>query len=535
MHRDDMIAHIQDTASWEVVIIGGGATGLGVAIDAASRGYDTLLLEMSDFAKATSSRSTKLVHGGVRYLEQGNVSLVLEALRERKRLRSNAPHLVSDAPFVVPTYRWWEKPYYGIGLKVYDLLAGAWGFGGDSGFGVSRLLSRPEALSRIPTVNPNGLSGGVLYHDGQFDDARLAINMAQTAAKHGAALVNYMKVTDLTKHNGRITGVVARDLERGEEHQIRADVVVNATGIFSDDIRQMDDANAPGRMRPSQGIHVVVDREYLPGDSAIMIPKTDDGRILFAVPWHDVVIVGTTDTPIDGPSLEPRPLREEVDFVMEHMQRYLRPAPSREDVRSIFTGIRPLVSASDTGDTSKISRDHQISVSDDGLLTIAGGKWTTNRSMAEDTVDRAIDVADLPPRPCTTHDLKLHGYHEQPGDLGTLGVYGSDATALRQLIASNEAYTERLHPEYPIQAGQVVWAARHEMARTVDDVLARRTRMLLRDARASIDMAPAVAELLADELGRDAEWQDDEVRTYRSIAKRYLPDCAAKAAVSSSA
>ena len=535
MNRDDMLARIQKGATWDIVIVGGGATGLGVAIDAASRGFDTLLLEMSDFAKATSSRSTKLVHGGVRYLQQGNISLVLEALQERKRLHANAPHLVSDAPFVVPTYRWWEKPYYGIGLKVYDLLAGAWGFGSDSGFGVSRLLSRTEALSRIPTVNPNGLNGGVLYHDGQFDDARLAVNMAQTAAHHGAALVNYMKVTDLTKQNGQITGVVARDLEKDDEYTIAAEVVVNAAGIFSDTIRQMDDASAPGRMRPSQGIHVVIDRKHLPGDSAIMIPKTDDGRILFAVPWHDVVIVGTTDTPIDGPSLEPRPLPDEIDFVMEHMQRYLRPAPSRADVRSIFTGIRPLVSASESGDTSKISRDHQISVSDDGLLTIAGGKWTTYRSMAEDTVDRAIDVASLLPRPCETHDLRLHGYHEQPDDLGTLSVYGSDAPALRQLIASDDAYAKRLHPDYPVQAGQVVWAARHEMARTVDDVLARRTRMLLRDAQASLDMAPAVAELLADELGRSDTWQDDEVRTYRSIAQQYLPHDATEAAALPSA
>lgn len=524
MNRDDMLARIQDEETWDVVIVGGGATGLGVAIDAAARGYKTLLLEMSDFAKATSSRSTKLVHGGVRYLEQGNVSLVLEALRERKRLRENAPHLVSDCSFVVPTYRWWEKPYYGIGLKVYDLLAGAYGFGGDSGFGRSHLLSRSEALSRIPTVNPDGLGGGVLYHDGQFDDARLAVSMVQTAAEQGAALVNYMKVTDLTKHNGRITGVVAHDLETDQEHKIRAGVVVNAAGIFSDDIRQMDRGNAPSRMRPSQGIHVVLDREYLPGDSAIMIPKTDDGRILFAVPWHDVVIVGTTDTPIDGPSLEPPPLEKEVNFIMEHMQRYLRPAPSREDVLSIFTGIRPLVSKSDTGDTSKISRDHQISVSSDGLLTIAGGKWTTYRNMAEDTVDRAIDVADLPPRPCPTKALKIHGYHERPDDLGDLAVYGSDAPALRSLIGSNERYGERLHPDHPIRVGQVVWAARREMARTVDDVLARRTRMLLLDARASLEMAPTVAEILADELGRDEDWKEEQVAAYRSIAETYLPD-----------
>jgi glycerol-3-phosphate dehydrogenase len=516
MNRDDMLAHVQDESSWDFIIVGGGATGLGVAVDAASRGYKTLLLEMSDFAKATSSRSTKLVHGGVRYLQQGNISLVLEALKERGLLRQNAPHLVKDLSFVVPNYDWWEGPYYGIGMKLYDLLAGKYGFGR------SKNLSREETLAHIPTVNPEGLVGGVIYHDGQFDDARLAINMAQTAVEQGATLLNYMKVTALTKRDGEVSGVLAHDLENDKEYEINARVVINAAGIFSDDIRQMDNPDTPGRMRPSQGIHIVLDRSYLPGDSAIMVPKTDDGRVLFAVPWHNVIIVGTTDTPVEGPSLEPKPLDEEIDFVLEHTQRYLRRNPTRDDLLSVFAGIRPLVSEGDSGDTSKISREHQISISPSGLLTIAGGKWTTYRNMAEDTVDQAILLSGLDEEPCVTKTLQLHGYHQHADEFGELALYGSDAPALRELMSKEDRYAERLHEDHPVKVGQVVWAARHEMARTVDDFLSRRTRMLLLDARASMEMAPTVAEIMADELDHDEAWQEEQVQTYRDLANDYL-------------
>jgi glycerol-3-phosphate dehydrogenase len=516
MNRRDMLDRIDDTARFDVAIIGGGATGLGVAIDAAARGYSTVLLEMSDFAKATSSRSTKLIHGGVRYLEQGNLSLVFEALRERERLLQNAPHLVHDRSFVIPTYRWWEKPYYGTGLKLYDVIAGADSFGG------SHLLSREETLRRLPTVRPDGLGGGVLYHDGQFDDARLAINMAQTATEHGAALVNYMKVEALMKRNGRVDGVIAHDLENDKEYQIPARVVVNAAGIFSDRVRQLSADDSPPRMRPSQGIHIVLDRSFLSGDSAVMIPKTDDGRVLFALPWKDIVIVGTTDTPVDGPSLEPRPLDEEIDFVLEHTGRYLQHPPARGDLRSVFAGIRPLVSKSDRGDTSDISRAHHLSVAPDGLLTIAGGKWTTYRNMAEETVDRAIDVGGLTPQPCETQSLRLHGYHTQAHTFGALSAYGSDAPGLRRLMQDQEELNTPLHPNYDIRKGQVVWAARYEMARTVDDVLARRTRMVLRDAEASLAMAPTVATLLADELNRSSAWIDTQVDAFTDIAHGYL-------------
>ena len=523
MKRDDMLAQLQGQASWDIAIVGGGATGLGVAIDAASRGYETLLLEMSDFAKATSSRSTKLVHGGVRYLEQGNISLVLEALHERGLLRQNAPHLVCDRTFVVPTYSWWEKPYYGIGLKLYDMMSGSYSFG------PSQVLSRSDAMKQIPTLDTDSLRGGILYHDGQFDDARLAINMAQTAVEQGAALINYMKVEELTKTNGQISGVVAHDRENDVEYQIDADVVVNAAGIFSDQIRQMDDPDAPSRMRPSQGIHVVLDRSYLPGDSALMVPKTDDGRVLFALPWNDVVIAGTTDTPVDGPRLEPRPMDEEVDFVLEHLQQYLDRSPTRDDLLSVFAGIRPLVSTSDSGDTSDISRNHEISVSRDGLLTIAGGKWTTYRNMAEDTVDRAIEVGALPYQPCETEALHLHGYHQKADQFEPFHRYGADAPRLIDFMDQHDELSAPLHPDYDVRKGQVVWAARHEMARTVDDVLARRTRMLLRDAQASAEMAPTVAELLADELGRSPSWQHEQVERFNAIADEYIAQTPATA------
>lgn len=516
MNRNEMLADLEHTPRYDIAIVGGGATGLGVAIDAAARGYNTVLLEMSDFAKATSSRSTKLVHGGVRYLEQGNLSLVLEALRERARLQQNAPHLVKDRSFVVPAYAWWEKPYYGIGLKLYDLLAGS------DGFGRSHLLDREAVLNHVPTVQTDGLRGGVRYHDGQFDDARLALNMAQTAAEHGATLINYMKVEALTKTNNTISGVVAHDLETNEKHTIRAKVVINAAGIFSDVLRQMDAPDAPSRMRPSQGIHLVVDRDILPGDSALMIPKTDDGRVLFALPWNGVVILGTTDIPVDRPRLEPRPMDDEIDYLLTHMARYLHPAPTRDGLRSVFAGIRPLVSTDSSGSTAAISRHHQISVSDDGLLTIAGGKWTTYRNMAEETVDRAIQLADLPAHPCPTRSLPIHGHHERADQFDALSPYGADAPHLLRLMREEHALDAPLHPDYPVRKGQVVWAARHEMARTVDDVLARRTRMLLRDARASIEMAPAVAAVLAKELGRDPTWQKKQIETYTAIAGGYL-------------
>jgi glycerol-3-phosphate dehydrogenase len=471
---------------------------------------------MHDFAKATSSRSTKLVHGGVRYLEQGNVSLVFEALHERERLQENAPHLVRNLSFVVPNYKWWEGPYYWAGMKVYDLLAGS------QNFGKSRHLSRTETLDRVPTVRADGLRGGIQYFDGQFDDTRLAVNMAQTATEQGGVLLNYLEVTDLTKTNGQIDGVVAHDRETGTTHEIPGKVVINATGIFTDTIREMDDADAPSTLRPSQGTHIVLDRSFLPGDSAIMIPKTDDGRVLFAIPWNNRVVVGTTDVAVDDARHEPEPTDDEVSYLIEHANRYLDETVGPEDVRSVFAGIRPLVAPPDSsGRTSDIARDHQLYVSDSGLVTISGGKWTTYRQMAEDTIDRAAEQGGLPARASVTADLPLHGAHPNADRFGDLAAYGADAPALQDLMDERPALAEPLDDRLPIRGAQVVWAVRHEMARTVEDVLARRTRCLLLHAQASVEVAPQVAELMAQELDEDAAWVQDQVAAYEDTAQKY--------------
>ena len=517
MRREESLSRLGGPEPWDVLIIGGGATGLGAAVEAASRGYRTLLLEASDFAKGTSSRSTKLVHGGVRYLRQGNIALVLEALRERGRLLRNAPHLVRNLSFVVPAYDWWEGPFYGAGLKLYDRLAG------DLGLGPSRRLGRAETLELIPTLEPHGLRGGVVYHDGQFDDARLAITLAHTLTDLGGTAVNYMAVAGLLKESGLVRGVLARDLESGAEHELRARVVVNATGVFADAVRRLDDPAAVPLLSPSQGIHLVLDRSFQPGASAILVPHTDDGRVLFAVPWHGRVVVGTTDTPVDAPSLEPRPQPREIELLLTHIARYLTRDPGPEDVLSCFAGLRPLVhgAAGKGGDTAALARDHSLVISASGLVTITGGKWTTYRRMGEDTIDHAAALAGLPEKPSITSSLALHGWTDpvEPASEGT--SYGSDAAAVEALAAEHPGWGELLHPRLPYRVCDAVWAIRREMARTVEDVLARRTRSLLLDARASAEAAPAVAKLLATELGRGEAWEKEQAAAYTETARGY--------------
>ena len=505
---------------WDFIVIGGGATGLGVGIEAASRGYSTLLLEQHDFAKATSSKSTKLVHGGVRYLQQGNISLVLEALKERGLLQKNAPHLVHNLAFVVPNYDWWEGPFYGIGMKVYDMLAGR------QNFGRSKQLSLSETLNHLPTIEPEGLRGGVIYYDGQFDDARLAVNMAQTFVEQGGVALNYMKVTGLHKaDDGYVNGVQAECQESGTTLDLKARAVINATGIFTDSIRKMDDPDAHNTLRPSQGTHIVLPREFLPGDTAIMVPKTDDGRVLFAIPWNDRVVVGTTDEEVDGPSMEPVPMEKELEFLVEHTGRYLVKDPTPDDVLSVFAGIRPLVTDPSKGgdaDTSEISRDHVLHISNNGLVTISGGKWTTYRKMAEDTIDQAATLANVEEKPSVTANLHIHGWHEHAEKFDDLSKYGSDAPALQRLMRDNPEWAEPYDDRLPVRPVQVVWGARHEMARTVEDVLARRTRAVLLDAQAAIDIAPQVAAHMADEMGHDQAWQDEQVEAFNDVASKYL-------------
>ncbi len=513
-----MLSRAREAAApWDILVIGGGATGVGVAVDAASRGYSVLLLEQSDFGKGTSSRSTKLVHGGVRYLQQGNIPLVMEALRERGRLRRNAPHLVKDLAFVVPNYVWWEAPFYGVGMRVYDALAGKYGFGHSGN------LSREETVERLPTIETEGLKGGVVYHDGQFDDARLLIDLVQTAVEQGGVLLSYLRVEGLEKDTGGfVTGVVARDQETGEELRASARVVVNATGVFTDQVRRMDDPGAHAMIRPSQGVHLVLPRRFLGGESAIMVPHTDDGRVLFAIPWHGVVVVGTTDTPVQETPLEPRPLDEEVAFLLGHAARYLTEDPTPADVLSCFAGLRPLVAAGEGDDTASLSRDHTLHVSSSGLVTITGGKWTTYRKMAEDAVDHAVVLGGLEPRECVTKGLSLHGFHTYAERFGTLAAYGSDAPAVETLLRSDPAMGKLLHPRLPTRAGEVVWAVREEMARTVDDVLARRTRSLILDARAAAEAAPGVAELMAGELGKDPAWAATQASAFQELAAGYV-------------
>jgi glycerol-3-phosphate dehydrogenase len=518
MNRAAFLQQILDRREpWDLAVIGGGATGLAIAVDAAARGYGVVLLEQSDFGKGTSSRSTKLIHGGVRYLQQGNIALVIESLKERGLLFRNAPHLVHNLPFVVPNYQWWEAPFYGIGLKVYDLLAGKYGFG------KSALLSREQVLQRIPTLQQDGLRGGVLYHDGQFDDSRLLINLAQTAAERGACLLNYARVTGFLKNPDlSLAGLEFRDEESGREHAVQARCVINATGAFCDKLRRADDPGAEPMIAPSQGVHIVLDRSFLPGDAAIMVPHTRDGRVMFALPWHGHVVVCTTDTPITELQLEPQPMPGEVDFILETSGDYLAKRPARGDILSVFTGIRPLVKDGNHANTASLSRDHTITISSSGLLTIAGGKWTTCRKMAEDCVDHAIVLARLEERPCVTRTLAIHGCTRDPVGNAALAVYGSDAAPIQDLMRMLPELADLLHPALPINAAQVVWAVRHEMARTVDDVLARRTRALFLNARAALEMAPTVARLMARELGQDESWQHRQLREFARIAAGFL-------------
>ncbi|MBY0537343.1 MAG: glycerol-3-phosphate dehydrogenase/oxidase [Chitinophagaceae bacterium] len=514
LSRTDLCNQLSN--SFDIIIIGGGATGLGAAVEAATRGYRTLLVEKYDFAKGTSSRSTKLVHGGVRYLQQGNIKLVMEALRERGILKQNAPHLVKNQSFIVPNYKWWEGPFYGLGLKVYDWMSG------QLGLGESEWLSTEEVQYYTPTLDPEGLKGGVLYHDGQFDDSRLAINLAQTAIESGAVVLNYAEVTGLIKHQEKVIGVKLRDTILYSDYEVQAKVVINAAGVFSDSIQQMDDAAHETTIAPSQGIHIVLDKAFLPGDTAIMIPHTDDGRVLFAVPWHQKVIIGTTDTPVSTIETEPKPLEEEVKFVLNHAARYLTQDPTYSDIKSMFAGLRPLVKAS-AKNTAALSRDHSVTISPTGLVSIIGGKWTTYRKMGEDVINIAAIQAGLPYAESVTHNLLIHGADPVDDFNSDDYYYGSDRPALQDLVFKYPQLQKKIHPDLPYTEAMVVWAAREEYAHTVEDVLSRRTRALLLDAKASIEASPTVAKILAKELKKPQNWIDEQIVSYTILAKQYLP------------
>ncbi len=502
MNRDDSLRAIEDRATrWDVLIIGGGASGLGAAVEAAARGYRTLLLEQHDFAKGTSSRSTKLVHGGVRYLRQGNISLVRESLRERALLLRNAPHLTRRQSFIVPAYGQTGRAFYGLGLKLYDALAGQFSLG------PSKIISRAEALRELPTIQPAGLRGGVRYFDGQFDDARLALCLAQTLHDLGGVAANYLRVARFVKQHGHISGVIAQDMESGREHEVAARVVINATGVFIDDLRRLDDVSSARLVAASQGAHLVVGRAFLPGESALMVPKTNDGRVLFAIPWHGRVVIGTTETPVHETPLEPRPLAREIEFLLQHAARYLAKAPAESDILSAFAGLRPLVKIGTDRHTARLSRDHTIEVSDSGLVTIVGGKWTTYRQMGEEVVNEAAKIGALAARPSRTRGLLLHG--------APVSGPARSESAIQPSASETGALPE-------LSAAQIKHFVRQEMARTVEDILARRTRALLLDARAAMEAAPGVAATLATELNRDAAWQQAQLASFCELAKGYL-------------
>ena len=524
MNRDEFRTQLTErTEPFDLIVIGGGATGVGVALDAAVRGLSVLLLEQSDFGKGTSSRSTKLIHGGVRYLQQGDIAMVRDSLRERARLQSNAPHLVHPMPFLVPCQSLWQRMTMRIGLWLYDRLAGRSNFARAKGF------SARGAHAIATTVRTDRMRwGGVVYQDGQFDDTRLLIHMAMTAAEQGATLLNYCRVTGLrTDAQERICGVDVLDEETGVSHAVSANCVINATGPFCDAVREMDNPSSSPIIAPSQGIHLVLPREFYPGDTALIVPKTTDGRVLFLIPWHDHIVVGTTDTPIDRSVLEPAAQEQEIEFLLATLADYLTRVPTREDVLSLFAGIRPLVrpdagsgdggSGDGGSETKSLSRDHTIMVSAKGLITITGGKWTTVRKMGEDCVDRASELAGLPLNDRNTTQLKLHGAIDSP----TSTVYGTDEEKISQIIADTPELGVQLHPDLPIRAAEVVWATRHEMARTVEDILARRTRAMFLNIRAARVMAPAVATLMAQELGRDAQWQTNQIAEFEKTAKRF--------------
>lgn len=515
MQRETAIEQLKQTSQWDILIIGGGATGLGTAVDAASRGHKTLLLEKHDFAKGTSSRATKLVHGGVRYLEQGNTRLVREALLERGRLLKNAPHVCHTIAFVVPFYKTWQKWYYGFGLKLYEWLSGK------LSLGPTKFLSKQGTLRNLPDLEGQQLNGGVLYFDGQFDDSRLAINLAQTATEQGATVINYVAVTGFIKTGGTIAGVYATEEASGQLFEIKSKVVINATGVFADALLQLAEGHKVKTITPSQGIHLVVAKHFFKGNAGLMIPKTDDGRVLFAIPWHNKVLLGTTDTPVENIVSEPKPLRSEIDFVISHFNRYASSVIGYRDVQSVFAGLRPLANNSDTKKTAVMPRDHHIAVLPSGLIHITGGKWTTYRSMAEHAVDKAVQRAGLKGKVCQTKTLRLHGWTEDPDDTH-LSIYGTDAAAIKKMISEDGSLAEKIHSQYPYTKAEVLWMIRNEMAITVEDVLARRIRLLFLDAKAAMEAVPVVAAIMAAAMNKNDRWINTQVEIFQQLASGYL-------------
>ena len=519
MPREKILKKVEQfDGVYDFIVIGGGATGIGITLETSTRGYKTLLLEKSDFTKSTSSKSTKLLHGGVRYLAQGDIALVREACVERGRLLRNTPHLAKNQSFVIPTFGWFDELKFTVGLKMYDLLAGTYSLGR------SHRVSKKKALEKIPTMKPDIMTAGVVYHDGQFDDSRMAVNVLQSSVEHGADVLNYANVKGLTKNSdGRIDGVIFQDAETGKEYTVKGKAVINATGVFADQVLQMDKPGTDKTIRPSQGVHVVLDKSFLPGDHAIMIPKTDDGRVLFAVPWHNKVVVGTTDTPVDSATLEPVALEEEIRFILETSGKYLTKAPKRSDILSIFAGLRPLAAPkAGSSKTKEISRSHKIVVSESELFTMVGGKWTTFRRMAQDMVEKVEKEKQWKKTQSKTKSFKIHGYKTDIDINDPMYVYGTDKEKILELTKAEPGLDAVLSESLHLIKAQVVWAVREEMARTLDDVLSRRIRCILLDAREAMRIAPEVAAIIAKELGKDKAWEQQQVTEFIELAENYV-------------
>lgn len=502
------------TETFEILIIGGGATGLGAAVDAASRGYNVGLVDASDFASGTSSKSTKLAHGGVRYLQKGNISLVIEALRERGIMMKNAPHLVRKLGFVIPSYNWWSNPFYILGLKIYDTLSGK------LGFGTSKIISKEETIKRIPNVNTKGLRGGVLYYDGQFDDARYAISLAQTACREGAILANYCKVTGLLKEKGKVVGILAIDVIHDDMFEVRAKSIINCTGVYSDEIIQMDNPNYKESIRPSQGVHIVIDKSFLDGEQAIMVPKTTDGRVLFAVPWGNVAIIGTTDATVDRKCLDPIPTTEEIDFILENVREYLVKTPNRSDILSVFAGLRPLALNRSVSKTRDMSRKHRVVVTSSGLISVQGGKWTTYRKMGEDAIDNAIIVGDLPLTKSISQSLQIYGFDNNVDWSDPLHIYGTNKEKIYNRIIRFEE--KSLSQKFELYPSMIRWAVLNEMAMTLEDMLSRRHRAVLLNAKETQRIAPLVASIMAGYLNKDRDWIEDQLEKFERFNQSYL-------------
>lgn len=520
MNRTEELKKLQSNSLFDVLVIGGGASGLGVALDGVSRGLKVALLEKSDFAKGTSSRSTKLLHGGVRYLAQGQIKLVFEALHERGLLIKNANHLSKSQAFVIPVYSFFDYIKYGIGLKIYDWMSKR------LSLGKSEMVSKDRMLKLMPHIKTKGLRGGVMYYDGQFDDSRLAINVAQTIIEKGGHLANYTAVISLIKNEkDLLVGVEAKDLLTNITFEIKAKMVVNATGVFADKILKMDNPDASKSIQPSQGVHIILDKKFTQSEAALMIPKTSDGRVLFAVPWKQNLVVGTTDTLVKKPKLEPQALKSEVEFILETAQNYLTPKPQKEDIKSVFAGLRPLAKTTDKNEkTKEVSRSHKVIVSKSGLVSLVGGKWTTFRRMGQDTIDEFYKLTHQKVVKSSSSNLMIHGAFDVAIEhKNTIDVYGTDAPKLAALIEENPKWNELLHPNFPNKVVEVIWAVRHEMAQTVDDILSRRLRILFQDVNAALELAPKVASLMKTELIKDSSWEQGQITTFNKIANKYKP------------